>query len=89
MSGLYMTPICTVFSCLFSYLRNYQPESDVCRLSYTYRKIAPLRGLYSEGPIYGGKFVLQNRLGLYLEGNLCLKIDWTSLLGSQYSWKEI
>ena len=80
MSGLYMTPICTVFSCLFSYLRNFQPGSDVCRLPYTYRKIAPLRGLYSEGPIYGGKFVLQNRLGLYLEGNLCLKIDWTSLL---------
>ena len=30
--------------------------------------------------IYGGKFVLQNRLGLYLEGNLCLKIDWASIL---------
>ena len=26
-----------------------------------------------------GKFAFQNWLGLYLEGNLCLKIDWASL----------
>ena len=39
-----------------------------------------LRGLFLEGLIYGGKFALQNRLGLYLEGNLRLKIDWASLL---------
>ena len=26
-----------------------------------------------------GKFAFQNRLGLYLEWNLCLKIDWASL----------
>ena len=42
-----------------------------------------LEGLHIFGGvvlIYGGKFVLQNRLGLYLEGNLCLKIDWASIL---------
>ena len=33
-----------------------------------------------EGLIYGGRFAFQNRLGLYLEGNLGLKIDWASLL---------
>ena len=38
-----------------------------------------LRGLFLEGLIYGGKFVFQNRLDLYLEGNLHLKIDWASL----------
>ena len=38
-----------------------------------------LRGLFLEGLIFGGKFALQNRLGLYLEGNLRLKIDWASL----------
>ena len=38
-----------------------------------------LRGLFLEGLIYGGKFVLENRLGLYSEGNLPLKIDWASL----------
>ena len=38
-----------------------------------------LRGLFLEGLIYGGKFVFQNRLGLYLEGNLHVKIDWASL----------
>ena len=38
-----------------------------------------MRGLYSEGRIYGEEFVLQNRLGLYLEGDKCLKIDWASL----------
>ena len=38
-----------------------------------------LRGLFLEGLIYGGKFVFQNQLGLYLEGNLHLKIDWASL----------
>ena len=31
------------------------------------------------GAYYGGKFALQNRLGLYLEGSLRLKIDWASL----------
>ena len=29
------------------------------------------RGIYSEGLIIGGKFTLQNWLGLQLEGNLC------------------
>ena len=38
-----------------------------------------LRGLFLEGLINGGKFAFQNRLGLYLEGNLRLKIDWASL----------
>ena len=33
------------------------------------------RGLFLEGLIYGGKFAFQNRLGLYFEGNLRLKID--------------
>ena len=28
--------------------------------------------------IYGGKFALQNRLTLYLERNLRLRIDWDS-----------
>ena len=32
-----------------------------------------------EGLIYGGKFAFQNRLGLYLDGNVRLKIDWASL----------
>ena len=41
-----------------------------------------LRGLFLL--IYGGKFTFQNRLGLYLDGNLRLKID-----GLAYSWKEI
>ena len=38
-----------------------------------------------EGLIFGGKFAFQNRLGLYLEGNLRLKIDWA--IAS--SWREI
>ena len=43
-----------------------------------------LRGLFLKGPvcggvIYGGEFALQNQLGLYLEGNLYLKIDEASL----------
>ena len=38
-----------------------------------------LRGLFLEGLINGGKFAFQNRLGLYLEGNLRLKIDWAKL----------
>ena len=29
--------------------------------------------------VYGEKFVFQNWLGLYLEGNLRLKIDWASI----------
>ena len=29
--------------------------------------------------MYGGQFAFQNRLGLYLEGYLRLKIDWASL----------
>ena len=33
--------------------------------------------------MYGGKFAFQNRLGLYLEGNFRLNIDWASC------WKEI
>ena len=28
--------------------------------------------------MYGGKFAFQNRLGLYLEGNLRPKIHWAS-----------
>ena len=38
-----------------------------------------LRGLYWEGLINGGKFAFQNRLSLYLEGNLRIKIDWANL----------
>ena len=38
-----------------------------------------LSGLVLEGLIYGGKPAFQNRLGLYLEGNLRLKVDWASL----------
>ena len=38
-----------------------------------------LRGLFLEDHAF------QNRLGLYLEGNLRLRIDWASL----HSWKEI
>ena len=38
-----------------------------------------LSGLFLEGLIYGGNFAFENRLGLYLEGNLSLEIDWTSL----------
>ena len=42
------------------------------------------RGLYFskalfEGLIYGGNLAFQNRLGLNLEGNLRLRIDWASL----------
>ena len=37
-----------------------------------------LRGLYSEGLIYGRKIAFQYRLGLYSEGNVRLKIDWAS-----------
>ena len=35
--------------------------------------------VHSEWLMYGGKFVFQNRLGLYLEENLRLKIDWVNL----------
>ena len=64
---------------------------DVIGGQQTYRqipKISPgacifqrpfLTGLFLEGLIYGGKFAFQNRLGLYLEGNLGLKFDWVSL----------
>ena len=38
-----------------------------------------LRGLFFEVLTYSGKFAFQNRLGLYWEGNLRLKIDWASL----------
>ena len=54
-----------------------------------FRKYAPglifsvqrpfLRGLYSVGLTYGGKIAFQNRLRLYLDGNLRLKIVWTCL----------
>ena len=37
-----------------------------------------LRGLFLERLIYGGKIAFHNRLGLHLEGNLPLKIDWAS-----------
>ena len=40
---------------------------------------ALLRGLFLEGRIYGGMFAFQNRLGLYWEGNMRLKIYWASL----------
>ena len=50
-----------------------------------------LRGLFLEGFIFGGAYVrgggelaYQNRLGLYLEGNLRPKIHWVA-----HSWKEI
>ena len=32
-----------------------------------------------EGLMYGGKFVFENRVGLYLKGNLRLKNDYASL----------
>ena len=37
-----------------------------------------LRGLFLEGLIYGESFAFQNRLGLYLEGDLRLKIHWAN-----------
>ena len=37
------------------------------------------RSLCSEGLICGGKFPFQSRLGIYLEVNLRLKIDWANL----------
>ena len=42
-----------------------------------------LRGLYSEGLIFGGAYIQR---GLSTEGNLRLKIDWTSLIvGSKFT----
>ena len=38
-----------------------------------------LEELIFEGLINGGKLSFQNRLGLYLEGNLRLKIGWVNL----------
>ena len=35
-----------------------------------------------------GKFAFQNRLSLYWEGKMHLKIQWASLY-TYYSWKEI
>ena len=34
-----------------------------------------LKGLIFGGAYIGGKFAFQNQLGLYWEGNFCLKID--------------
>ena len=71
---------------------NSQREKPMCPSRKNYRKIPKispgayifqrpfLRGLFLEGLINGGKFAFQNRLGLYLEGNLRLKIDWASLI---------
>ena len=36
--------------------------------------------LFPEGLIYGGKFAFQNRLGLYWEGDVCLKTHWARSL---------
>ena len=41
-----------------------------------------------EGLMYEGKFAFQNRLGLYWEGKMHLKIHWVSLY-IYYSWKKI
>ena len=46
--------------------------------AYIFQK-AFLRGLFLVGLVYGGKFAFQNRIGLYLEGNLRLNIDWARL----------
>lgn len=54
----------------------WNSESKPRRL---YFSKALFEGLTLEGLKYGGKFALQNQLGLYLGGNLHLKIDWVSL----------
>ena len=38
-----------------------------------------MKSLFFEGLMYGGEIAFQNRLGLYSEENLRLKIDWASL----------
>ena len=60
-------------------------NSEISTRAYIFQRPF-LRFLYSEGLIYGGKFVFQNRLGLYLEGNLRLKIDWGIACSSGALW---
>ena len=44
-----------------------------------------MRGLYSGGLVYRGKFAFENRLGLYSEREIYV----LKLIGLAYSWKEI
>ena len=53
------------------------PQNSESPGAYIFERL--LRGLFLEGPVYGGKFEFQNWLGLYLEGNLRLKIDWARI----------
>ena len=78
-------------NCIFFYSLFRRKTSQASYNYSEYRKIPKvspgayifqrpfLRGLFLEGLINGGKFAFQNRLGLYLQGNLRLKIDWASL----------
>ena len=56
---------------------NTEKEKGIVIHVIIYRIIT--RGLYSEGHMYEGKFAWQNRLGLYWDRNLRLKIYWASL----------
>ena len=53
---------------------------DKIRPAYRASPVTGLIWIGPDGPIYGGKLVLQNQLGLYLAGNLRLKLNWASLL---------
>ena len=60
-------------------------NSEISTRAYIFQRPF-LRFLYSEGLIYGGKFAFQNRLGLYLEENLRLKIDWGRACSAGALW---
>ena len=55
------------------------PSNSENKARGLYFSKALFEGLFLEGLIYGGKFAFQNRLGLYLAGNLRLKIHWADL----------
>ena len=63
---------------MFEVFMTYRKIPKISPRAFIFQR-SILRGLFLEGLIYGGKFVLENRLGLYSEGNLPLKIDWASL----------
>ena len=61
-----------------SKLEIYREIPKISPMAYIFQRPF-LMGLFLEGLIYGGKIEFQNRLGLYSEGSLCLKIHWASL----------
>ena len=73
----------TALDWFMSYLSNGTPQclvnGSLLRICSLKCRVPQCLFFFLEGLIHRRKFEFQNRLGLYLKGNLHLKIDWTSL----------